>query len=273
MSYDLFYDAGDTSVLEISEYFENHPLYNKDDDIYVYENEETGVYFYFSLNEENGKASFAFNINYNRPCVFAEEAVFELEEVNSQFGFPIDDPQMEGHGESKVFSKDAFLKGWNAGNKFAFEAVKRHSEDALNQFFTMDKEKLIAAWNWNFTRDEIYENLEVDLYVSKIFFLNVNGKAAVCGLWPDAIPSLIPNCDYVMIPRREMNDGEEDMCFLSFEDMCRHMNKFLTVKENYVHFKDEEPPMDVQYFVKSLSPCPDELVRVPIDSIVEQGLW
>ena len=274
MSYDLFYDTGDTPLQTISEYFDNHPLYvkNADEGMYVYENEETGVYFYFYLSEENGKADLSFNLNYNRPCIFAEEAALELREFHSAFRFPINDPQMNGHDDSTEFSEELFKRGWNSGNKFAFEAVKNHSEEALNQFLTMDKQKLIDGWHWNLIRNGIYDQIDKDLYISKMFFLIWQGRAVTCGFWPDAIPSLIPYADYVMIPRREMNGGEEDMCIIPFEDMQKAMADYIIESDKYIAFKDEEAPRNVQLYVQSLSPAEDQPEILPMERVVEEGV-
>jgi hypothetical protein len=61
----------------------------------------------------------SFNINYIRPHFFGLEAEPELAALIEHFSFLIDDPQRQGMGRGK-YSREGFLRGWNAGNLLGY---------------------------------------------------------------------------------------------------------------------------------------------------------
>jgi hypothetical protein len=117
MSYDLYFTNPRISKEEFLTYFRGRPNYELSDLQAVYQNEDTGVYFIFDYEESGTDSVASFNLNYYRPHVFGLEAADELSAFIDSFGFAIHDSQIEGMADG-AFSKEGFLKGWNAGNEF-----------------------------------------------------------------------------------------------------------------------------------------------------------
>src|SRR5205809_479293 len=140
MSYDLFFlkrqASNAISPEVITQYFRGRAHYTLQDQQFWYQNEDTGVYFSFDLTSggEQEKESpeggpeaatadglepvgLSFNINYFRPHFFGLEAEGELSALTSRFSLRVDDPQNEGMGRGD-YSREGFLRGWNAGNVF-----------------------------------------------------------------------------------------------------------------------------------------------------------
>jgi hypothetical protein len=89
----------------------------KNDDV-VYENRDTGVYFFMRLRSarklfRSSIVSAEFEINYCRPSYFGIEAEKVLSDFVAVFQPRIEDPQIQGMGEGP-YSGEGFLSGWNS---------------------------------------------------------------------------------------------------------------------------------------------------------------
>ncbi len=142
MSYDLWFRAANGTAPgpeQVHQYFAGRPHYRMSEQQAWYENETTGVYFSFELSDESGQADeeedeqqrdvlpVAFNINYFRPHVFGLEAEPELTAFVERFGLTVSDPQSDGMGDG-AYSCEGFLRGYNAGNRFAHQAMLSMNE-------------------------------------------------------------------------------------------------------------------------------------------------
>ena len=119
MSYDLFFTANSGKKIDkkaFEAHFGGRRNYEVNKKQAVYQNEDTGVYFIFDAPEDG---VVAFNLNYFRPHVFGLEAAPELEIFATTLGLTPGDPQGEIE-EGAPFTREAFLRGWNAGNEFTF---------------------------------------------------------------------------------------------------------------------------------------------------------
>src|SRR4051812_9742286 len=140
MSYDLYFQKKNQKSLsrqEFANYFSSRPHYKIENRQAIYENDDTGVYFIFEHNEaeslEKTEDPSAYSpailiLNFLRPHIFALEAEPEVAAFVRQFGFTIADPQDDGNPGS-TYDREAFLRGWNAGNKFAFNAIGQSSPE------------------------------------------------------------------------------------------------------------------------------------------------
>src|SRR5262249_47502018 len=142
-----------------------------------YFNEVTGVYFQFGYSDgkpeadedtpaNNGEAPpdgeedagpsqpyIWFNINYFRPHYFGLEAQGPLARLVKSFNLVVSDPQAEGMGDGE-FTPEGFLRGWNAGNRFAFQALlQMKDETPLHSMFTVPTELNRQIWEWNYYRE------------------------------------------------------------------------------------------------------------------------
>src|SRR5688572_31895375 len=153
VSYDLFlYPRNGTSIEEIRAHFSSRPNYQVTESQALYESATTGVYFSFSIQDE----SIDFNINYFRPHVFALEAEPELSLLMQRFDFKMLDPQSDGMGEGP-YSAEGFLRGWNAGNRFAHRAMLSH-DVRPRDLRSLPEQTIHGVWSWNYHKPA-YEDL------------------------------------------------------------------------------------------------------------------
>src|SRR5262249_45535066 len=155
MSYDLDLHPRPGQALgrdRVLAHFTDRPGYTIDGDEVNYHNEETGVYFSFRYspasdepvdedepNRGTQKEHVWFNMNYFRPHFFGLEAADELDDFVQALDLTVSDPQAEGMGEGE-FSREGFLRGWNAGNRFAHQAsaqMESQGEHALGGSLTL----------------------------------------------------------------------------------------------------------------------------------------
>ncbi|MEZ6185859.1 MAG: hypothetical protein R3F62_12720 [Planctomycetota bacterium] len=112
------------------------------------------------------------------------------------FALGVEDPQGDGMG-SGPYSPEGFLRGWNAGNAFAHEAILAHqAPDAL---FSQPRARLEAVWNWNLRREQLQASFEVLLepsFVPTLMYLvlpECPDRVTVCAVWGDAMPLALPD--------------------------------------------------------------------------------
>jgi hypothetical protein len=163
-----------------------------------YSNEDTGVYFSFDFYDEPAQEEgerrqpyISFNLNYNRPHVFGLEAEPEVAAFLKQFESTIDDPQMEGMGQGP-YSRDGFLRSWNAGNRFGFQAAGSSSQPPPP--WSADPALIEAIWKWNYGRAALQKTAGNQVFVPRItWFLPANADAPVPAVnWTERVPTMIP---------------------------------------------------------------------------------
>ncbi|MEZ5943637.1 MAG: hypothetical protein R3C18_19760 [Planctomycetaceae bacterium] len=202
MSYDLFLGSPDRPLTseQFMSFFEGRPHYDVSEQQAVYENETTGVYFCFDFSPEDGTV--AFNLNYFRPHFFGLEAAPEVAAFVEAFDLDIHDPQHEGM-EDGPFSVEGFLQGWNTGNRFGYRAIlTSHPPEDTHVYPTTDLERI---WRWNYRLDRLQEQEGEMLFVPRYMFITKDGVTRSMVVWPDAIPILIPQADFVYILRDELS--------------------------------------------------------------------
>jgi hypothetical protein len=114
MSYDLdLYFKPAVSRSHILQYFAARRHYTVEGNNAVYQNPDTGVYFFLRLRcarsvllQKNVIAA-EFEINYQRPSFFGTEAEIELSAFVAAFQPRIEDPQMRGMGQGP-YSREGF---------------------------------------------------------------------------------------------------------------------------------------------------------------------
>ena len=183
----------------------------------------TGVYFHFTwyagsddVENPNSKDEawrmhpyVHFNMNYFRPHTFGLEAAEVLPGLVGRFDFVVDDPQSEGMGQGE-FSVEGFLRGWNAGNRFAaqaFSQLRSGGEEVLGGSLRLPTALNRAYWNWNYNREDIGDDFAgelIDIYVPPIWFCRENGQAKSFTLFPNLVPTAVPKVDYIMVVREDL---------------------------------------------------------------------
>ena len=226
MSYDLFLfpeePFGRSSFVE---FFHNRPNYSisGDGNEAFYENDDTGVYFSFyylpreemppKMAEEGWPRTnlIAFNMNYFRPHVFALEAVDEVEAAVRRLHCQVRDTQQEGMGDS--WDREGFLRGWNWGNAFAYQAMttqvlQEYGDDALRdppKTFLKATNALVASgnnietvWRWNFNRRQLEEARGETFFIPRVTWTlhkherERSRQADRIVVWGKGVPILIP---------------------------------------------------------------------------------
>ena len=164
-----------------------------------YENEDTGVYFSFDTSDDG----VSLNVNYFRPSIFGLEAADEVTAFVDELKPSISDPQSEGMGDGP-YSRDGFLRGWNAGNRFGHQSILAHHGEGQT-FHVMPGARLQALWRWNYQRERTTDyigTLEMlPCFVPKIMLAVTGGKLRTIVIWDATIPILLPDVDSILVPR------------------------------------------------------------------------
>jgi hypothetical protein len=284
MSYDLYFNRTDPlTPKEIDGFFKDRKHYTLSTGQAVYENADTGVYFLFDLkssdeeSESQGIASF--NLNYFRPHFFGLEAAPEVDAVVRHFGFSISDPQNEGMGDGP-FTPEGFVNGWNAGNAFGYRAILK-SENAPKVVYSRPRSELESTWRWNLERERIQSTLGDDVFVPRISWVMLGGAVASAVVWPDAIPTLIPAVDLLIIPRDELaprgffsKASKKDTCYIPYEQAVNCLapptpNKY-SLPAHIPTGKTATP--DARSFVKRLTPNLQKPQFIAADSVLNAEL-
>lgn len=283
MSYDLFFTQPEITWDQFAEYFrerKNYTLHGKQS---VYENQDTGVYFLFefaddaSCDTEPPECKVTFNLNYYRPHVFAREAEPEIRAFVDRFRFMIYDPQIDGMGEG-AYSSEGFIRGWNCGNEFGYQSML--NAENPSEIHARPKEELEAVWKWNFSREQMQNALlDVDVFVPKIWYANIEGNLGTAVIWGDAIPTLIPEVDYLIIPRKEIAPRRffkrrEDICCVPFKEALQVISPFRTDEFLLPSMMLPSPksPDRIVRFVKGLSPYQKKFSLVSMDNVLNSEI-
>ncbi|MBU1310288.1 MAG: hypothetical protein KKE30_12250 [Gammaproteobacteria bacterium] len=281
MSYDLFMKPrnGDFSKRQFDSYFWGRKNYTLDGSQAWYQNEVTGVYFVFEYQEhadDDNEEYFpiAFNMNYFRPTFFVKEAEPEVREFIIEFDLKVDDPQTHGMG-SGDFNSEKFTSGWLYGNEFGYQSILKDHPEVI----TLPTEQLEAVWSWNIQKERLQEEVEEDVFVPSIMVLNYKGRAVTACVWPDAIPSIIPPVDILLIGRNELAPRRlfkkvEDMAIGPWSDIQplleRHKSK-MQGQAYYLFY--QSVPTEIRKCVQSLKPVDRQtLARLSIDQVLNREL-
>lgn len=211
MSYDLYFrrrrEAGPLSAADVLGYFAGRSHYAVDREAasVTYANERTGVYFSFELtppfsddeaeaDDGTVDAGVSFNLNYFRPHIFALEAEPELAAFVERFGLSVDDPQNDGMGRGP-YHRDGFLKGWHAGNRFAYRIAARPDAEALLTLPTAEIERI---WHWNRQEEALRARFGGALFIPRITCGVIDGRVVTYAVWGDGIPIALPRVDWVI---------------------------------------------------------------------------
>jgi len=302
MSYDLFFVKPGFTYKQFTSYFSDRSNFTLSGKEAEYFNEDTGVAFVFyypdtepdETDDEKIETCAAFNINYNRPHYFALEAEPEVRRFVEHFELEIHDPQIDGIKGGKYDSKD-FVRGWNAGNKFAFKVFEKQLDEgaiSLTPFFKRPTEELDKIWKWNYARNDYQNKLGDNIFVPKITFNVLDQKLYSVAVWSDAIPTLIPQVDLIAImkmslasrpplrrrkylSRRKPPKKKDELYFSTLGEVKPLIEQYEThdyalpaYRLNYT-----SPPAAIIKFVKSCKPFTGEGYFVDIYDVLNEELF
>lgn len=283
MSYDLFFKprAGTFESSRFGEYFRQRKHYRVEGTQAWYENEDTGVYFVFELQDEAEHEDgeyfpVALNVNYFRPSPFGLEAEPEVRAFIHAFDMTVSDPQTHGMGDGE-YSSELFLSGWNYGNEFGYAAILRDPENR-EDLISLPTADLISAWSWNFARNNLQDALGESKFVPRVMFMLIDGQPATVAVWPDGIPIAVPRVDYFLVPRKELAPRRflrriEDQALVAHEQVLPIFRRFSAARPdgvlvlNYV-----SAPREIKAFVEGLPSNEREITGVPADKVMNREL-
>ena len=282
MSYDLYFTEPKIAFWQFEDYFSGRDNYNIENTQAWYANEDTGVYFSFEYTDEPSEDpeapsyNVSFNLNYYRPHFFALEAEPEIQNFVNQFGFKIHDPQAEGMGEGP-YSTDGFLRGWNHGNEFGYSSIMTQATPDV--IHARPKEELEAIWTWNYSRKQTQNKFGENVFVPRIMYMKIDDKILSFAIWPDAIPTLIPQVDALVIPRQELAPRrffrkKGDMCIIPFDSALPILKSFRSDGYSMSAYllSYATAPANVSAFVKGLKPNVKKIDGVAMDQVLNQEL-
>lgn len=280
ISYDLFLKPrnGPFSSEQFASYFQSRPNYTVEGSQAWYQNEATGVYFVFEFQEEDDEDETyypaAFNMNYFRPTFFVKEAEPEVSAFITTFDMEVDDPQMEGMGTGD-YNPEKFTSGWLHGNEFGYLSILKDHPDVI----TLPTKTLDQVWSWNFNRARLQESLTDDVFVPSILLISYQGSFLTACVWPDAIPSIIPPVDILLIGRKELAPRKlfrkvEDMAIGYWKDLEPLLERSKSRMEGSAYVLDyQSVPADIVTYIKSLDPVDmGALQRASADQVLDAEL-
>lgn len=287
MSYDLFLlprPGNQLSRSDFLEFFESRMHFTVQDDQATYMNDATGVYFVFDFSEgmEDLDVSeamrgphLAFNLNYYRPHIFGLEALQEVIACVEHFNFSVDDPQNDGMGIGE-FTEEGFLRGWNAGNMFAIKAIQGNPEYKAPALKTIPDAELEKYWRWSYEREEMYEDIGVDVFVPRIFYFLLEGQLRTATVWTDAIPVALPRTEVVVFYREQlqkkiMGFGKNNsLSFVKFGQLEPFLKPYPLenrVLDYHLLYYEEAPKDLVKFFSEQPETLPNIFTALQPDEI------
>lgn len=218
MSYDLYFykrKGPQLSENEIGDYLTNNltPV-NENGNQWVFENEDTEVYFILDHNEpeddpetiemfENfndfDNTHFTFNLNFLRPNFFGLEAFQFVEKFMTDLDLFVIDTQSVDPDNPRKIPASEMLATWSKTN-LAFSA------DKFDEFgFTyIPIEQSDDTWFYNFHKQSMQDRLGDGYYVPKVFLMKtkVGNTAITLTTWTEHIPTVIPPADYFLLTKQ-----------------------------------------------------------------------
>lgn len=221
MSYDLFFTKTPPPTLkELMAWFGTRHHYQMAKNQAFRKSPDSGVYWAFDFSDEDGaRVPVSFNLNYFRPDVFALEAADEVAAFVEAFGLQVDDPQTDGMGQGP-FSREGFLRGWRAGNRFTHDTITRQHPDYVVLYKPAAENRAVAAWNrFRESYVEWMQGVEdKGGFVPTVMYLqpeDAPGTVLTGAMWSEATACALPEVDLIIA----MNAGEEGPRAIPLDDL------------------------------------------------------
>lgn len=275
MSYDLdLYFKPAVSRSRILQYFTARKRYTVEEDNAVYQNPDTGVYFFMrfccarSILLQKNVVAAEFEINYHPPSFLGTEAEIELSAFVAAFQPRIQDPQMRGMGEGP-YSGEGFLNGWNFGNVFGARVGRSDNPD--RNITSMPADRLRAAWAWNYRLAE-HQRRNPDCFVPTIRFFRIDRPANTVVAWGDGMPVLLPKVDHVLVGRS--TSGEPRFGLVPWSEVAEIIDRagFDTTNDPLKLAYSTTPPLIANWVAHMPTVDVGALERLRADQILDDEL-
>jgi hypothetical protein len=280
MGYDLFLKRRDGAYdrTQFLEYFSKRDWYKVQENQAWYENEDTGVYFSFDLDEPSeGAAShfpIALRVNFCRPSYVIAEVETEVTILVNRFDMIAFDPQSDV--EDEEYQKELLIAGWHKSNEWAISTYLRDPGNR-SAVWSIPSARLTEIWTWNRQRRSRQAHYGASKFVPRIGFIKRDRDVLSAVIWPDGAPSLLPPVEYLIIMRQARSStpfGEPvDEILLSWQDAQRVLERHgLRQPEGGVLLEYDHPPADVAFFLRSLPAADNEISMIGADRVLDREI-
>ncbi len=287
MSYDLYFrprDSRDFSADNFKSYFLSRPHYKVENNQAIYGNNSTGAYFIFDYNTNVDQKSkdvtqasqVIMNLNFLRPHFFVNEAEPEISSIVKTFDFLVFDPQLDGN-KSDVYTKEDFIRGWVRGNILGIQGMLKSQPH--NKVYSLPSADIEGYWRWNYGRDQLQKEEGDNIFVPHISFHSVDGRVRSLIVWTDAIPTIFPAVDDVLIyrhtlaPSKFLSKKKPDYTIMAYEKVLSilgDLTKKTTVLPFVTFIPNKEQQERVRKYVLSLPGSSYRPTVVKSDMILDQ---
>jgi hypothetical protein len=279
--YSLFFRprSGNLEREQFLDYFRGRPHYQFEGTRAWYLNWRTGVNFVFlsSSAELEGPPGypFSFNMHVFRPSYFILEAEPEVTALVKHFGLVVSDPHPNGMGEGD-YDPHMLIPGWQHANEFAYWAMLEDKDK--REIWSLPARRLHEIWRWNFACEALQEAVGELKIVATIRFVHLNGKLVTTADWPDAVSSLLPTVEYVMIEREELAPPTTfrtttDAVFVEWAKILPVIEKYRSTEHEGAFDLDySDCPPDIVHFVRELIPNEPSAEVIRADQVLDREL-
>ena len=153
------------------------------------------------------------------------------------------------------------------------------SEEPPEVIHSRPTDELQSIWQWNYTKKETQSVFGEEVFVPRIMFMQIDGSILSVVVWTDAIPTLLPRVDALVIFRqdlapRRLFKRQDDTCVVPFDSALPVLESFKSNDYNMPAFAlcYATAPRNVTAFVKNLKPHTGQMEGVAIDQILNQEL-
>lgn len=212
---------------------------------FVYQNEDTGVYFVVG-NEpvEHAAKGFhsldiSFTVNYGRPEFFALEIFPVIAAICDKLGLLLDNEQA---GKPQKIDVTQLHKAWlQTNDSFMRQLQKQHDPEETGLAY-MPRKASNELWRFMLDKEKLQNNMTTngqDVYVaSPLLFRDQNNQVVAAVAWPAAIPIVIPpHTDFALL----MTGPQKRLLFASSPKPLGYVTikRLLeVVGDSFVHHKD-----------------------------------
>jgi hypothetical protein len=183
---------------------DNCTFSENDEDLVGYFSEITNVYFTFRHHppdDDEPRGAIHFSINYYRPHTFALEAVPELQALADGLDLEVEDFQNDGI-DGSTFEAAAFLRGWTAGNRSAYEAVLTGDDGPDVEPHHLPRDVVERIWRWNNEFDSVEEENGGTYVAELVGYVARDGRVATITSLDVDKATLLPRVDLVHVVRQ-----------------------------------------------------------------------
>ncbi len=282
MSYNLYLKprTGQVDRERLERYFTGREHYTSQSNEFRYENQDTGVNFGFEMDAQSPAPAakrwpIALKVNLFRAGYFILEIEPEVTALVNHFDLMVCDPQGDAEGEE--YRSDLLIWGWTHGNELAYAAYLGDA-DRRRKIASLPAVRLMEVWNWNRNRRQRQDGAWDGQFVAPIIFIRTNKRVATAAIWTDAIPSVIPPVDWLVIARKRLAPRRflrrrEDHALLAWDAALRVLARYgERGRDGAFALSYDKPPKDLVRFITTLPPDERPLIPLRADQVLDREL-